>query len=102
MEHYLQVTEADYAKAAGKATDDGGQSLSKEVALDNQKSESEKAQHQAQQQAPQHTGTDEQVSERESENPGDLDNRRESLVPLAPPVGLEPTTQRLTAACSTN
>ena len=43
----------------------------------------------AQQQAPQHGGIDRQASEQESENPDDFNNRRDSLVPLAPAVGLE-------------
>ena len=32
------------------------------------------------------------ASEQESGNPGDFENRRDALVSLAPPVGLEPTT----------
>jgi integrase len=51
--HYLQVTDEHFAKATGEA------------------------QHMAQQQAPQHTGTEQQVVEQECENPDDLNNRRD-------------------------
>lgn len=72
--HYLQVLDENLAKAAHKAAHF----------------------------TPQYVGTGRQASEQKCENPGDFEDRRDSVVLLAPPVGLEPTTQRLTAACSTN
>jgi len=43
-----------------------------------------------------------QERNQETEFPEDLPDPRETQEVEAPPVGLEPTTQRLTAACSTN
>jgi hypothetical protein len=90
--HYLQVTEADFAKAAGNTVEEDGQSEIGESPEIAKNDESKKAQQKAQQQASQPVGTDWQGSEQESENPDDSENRRDSLVISAPPVGLEPTT----------
>jgi integrase len=92
MEHYLQVTESDFAKAAGRPHGDGGETVSGDNTAKGGNGASGKAQQKAQQQAPQPTEMDGNEEEQECENPGDSENRRDSLVYSAPPVGLEPTT----------
>jgi hypothetical protein len=87
MEHYLQVTESDFAKAAGRSLDNDEQGFNKETPCDGKYVDSEKAQHPAQQKALQDTGTHRNAPEQESENPGDFENHRDSLVPLAPRIG---------------
>jgi hypothetical protein len=100
MEHYLQVTETDFAIAAGQSVEEVGRSgKGKEFAPDGA---AEEAQQNAQQQASQQGGKERNGSEQKRENPDDFENRRDSLADLAPPRGLEPRTKRLTAACSTN
>jgi integrase len=91
MEHYLQVTETDYAKAGGKGTGKDEETVNEETPADGQNAGSEKAQQKAQQNTSQDAGMERQGSEQECENPGDFENRRDSLVGSAPPVGLEPS-----------
>jgi integrase len=79
MEHYLQVTATDFAKAAGKDTDA-------------KNGEDRKAHRAAPENMQELKGIEQQGAEQECENPGDFENRRDSLVLSAPPVGLEPTT----------
>jgi integrase len=76
MEHYLQVTESDFAKAAGKG-------------VDGDKVDTGKAQHKAQQSGSEPTGTERNDSEQERENPDDLEDCRDFLALSAPPLGLE-------------
>lgn len=83
MEHYLQVTEADYAKAAGMTPGGDGLPAEEEVQNNVDTDTSEKAQQNAQQKAAQDIGTERKATELESENPDDWENRRDSLEPLA-------------------
>lgn len=80
LEHYLQVTDADFAKAAGTDVEGGGRMESGEEPL----IEETPPPVQAQQKASQHGGTKQNELEQKCENPGDYENRRDSLVPLAP------------------
>jgi integrase len=92
MEHYLQVTESDFAKAAGKPAAEDGQGDKDDKSAKGEKGGTGKAQQKAQQNMPQGIGTSRNEVEQKCENPDDSQNRRDSLVYLAPPVGLEPTT----------
>ena len=84
MEHYLQVTDADFAKASGTATEHEG----------------DEAPQNAQQNSLQDKGNNRNASEAKRENPDDSDNHRDSLVELAPRAGLEPATLGLEIPCS--
>ena len=104
--HYRQTTDEHFARAVGQTAPEDKQDANGRPSDGHPNTgpgqPGGEAAHFPAHNTTQYVGMGQNGSEQEHENPGDCDNHRDSVVFLAPPVGLEPTTKRLTAARSTN